>query len=178
MSSFYESLNIAYKADFFEVLGQSSENPDVPPAPPLLVRQLGGCLKDQIQFILGEDGILRFFLFATRLRQLLFAWISDVTEKTEEEIITDLTVFSKFLTDNRFHHVEIIDPSIPETAKTATRHILWTLSKNVPGKHTLLKAILQKFSPKRFGYEHGPWDYNPNLPEPESFLLTSFREPL
>lgn len=175
MSSFREKLISAYQGDLPEmgvVLRSGSINPELPLPPPTLTRQLSGCLLDQVQLILGEDGIIRFFLFATRLRQFLFEWITVTAGMTEDQILADLNVFAVFLMEHRFHWFELINPSNPETARTATRNVLWTLSKNVPGDHSLLKATLRKFSPKRFGYELGPWEHNPNLPEMGDFLET------
>lgn len=151
----------------------SSAGPiDLPPPPFELVRQLSGCVVDQVQLILGEDGILRFFKHADLLREILLAWIAALPEMADEQVNTDLAVFAAFLTEHRFHWYETIDPSNPLTAPTAARHILWTLSKDVPGAHTKLYAALRRFSPKRFGYEKGPWEHNPDLPDLGIFLAT------
>jgi hypothetical protein len=76
---------------------------------------------------------------------------TQLKEMSEELIMNDLNILNEFLLTHKFN--KLIDFHC--LSKTAVRHILWCLSKKIEGTHERLYELLEKYSPSKFGYEHG-----------------------
>lgn len=118
-------------------------------APISIIRQYSGGM--EVQLIFGDDGIMGFLTYAPRLTKLLNDWILNSKEMSEELIMNDLNILNEFLLTHKFN--KLIDFQC--LSKTAVRHVLWCLSKKIEGTHERLYELLEKYSPSKFGYEHG-----------------------